>query len=152
MVIAVAYDNGEVFQHFGQSKNFKLYEFMDGSVIDSAVVAALGEGHEGHALFLADYNVDALICGGIGDGARTALCNVGISIYAGVSGNADACVEQLINGTLDYDPNCSCAHHHEEGHSCGCGHHHEEGQSCGCGHHHEESNGCGCGHHEGGCC
>ena len=35
MKIAVTYDNGMVFQHFGHTENFKLYDVQDGKVIDS---------------------------------------------------------------------------------------------------------------------
>lgn len=136
MVVAVPYENGEIFQHYGQSGNFKLYEYWDGKLIDSAVVTAFGEGHEKMALFLQEYNVDALICGGIGDGACMALADAGIQIYAGVSGCSDESVEKFIAGTLQYEPGCSCSHHHEDGHGCCCGHDHEESQGCGCGHQH----------------
>ena len=72
--------------------------------------------------------VDALICGGIGGGAQMALSDVGIRLYGGVSGNADAAAEALVAGKLDFNPNVRCDHHdhHGEGHSCGshgCGHH-----------------------------
>ena len=126
MVIAVTYDNGSVFQHFGHTETFKLYEVENGAVVDQAVVSAIGSGHGALAGFLRDYKVDKLICGGIGGGARTALAAAGIEIYPGVTGGADDSVRALLAGKLVYDPDTTCTHH-AEGHSCGehtCGENH----------------------------
>lgn len=139
MIIAVTYENGQVFQHFGHCEQFKLYQVEGGKVLSSQVVSAVGSGHGALAGFLQDHQVDALICGGIGGGARSALAEAGIQLYPGASGSADAQVEALLDGSLAYDPNTVCSHHdHGEGHTCG--HHHEGGHTCG-GHDH------GCGHH-----
>lgn len=131
MKIAVTYENGQVFQHFGHCGQFKLYEVSEGKVLSSQVVSAAGSGHGALAGFLQSHGADTLICGGIGAGARTALANAGIRLYPGVSGAADGCVEALLNGTLSYDPNIQCSHHHGEGHTCRSG-------SCG-----EDKHGCG---------
>ena len=130
MKIAVTYENGQVFQHFGHCENFKLYDTEDGRVTGSAVISAEGSGHGALAGFLKDQKVDALICGGIGGGARTALGEIGIQIYPGVAGAADESVEALLAGRLQYNPDTSCSHHHGEGHNCG-------GNSCS-----EEKHGC----------
>ena len=45
MKIAVTYDNGEVFQHFGRTENFKVYEIEDNKVISSEVISSNGVGH-----------------------------------------------------------------------------------------------------------
>ena len=120
MKVAVTYEDGAVFQHFGHCENFKIYEVEEKKVISSDVVSAVGSGHGALAGFLKDHGVEQLICGGIGGGARTALTEAGISFYPGVSGKADDCVEALLNGTLPYDPDTVCSHHHhEEGHTCG---------------------------------
>lgn len=100
----------------------------DGKIISSKVVDAGGSGRGALAGVLSALKVDALICGGIGGGAQMALSDVGIRLYGGVSGNADAVAEALIAGKLDFNPNVRCYHHdhHGEGHSCGfhgCGHH-----------------------------
>ena len=128
MRIAVTYENGEIFQHFGHTEQFKIYDVEDGKIISSEVVDAGGSGHGALAGVLSALKVDALICGGIGGGAQMALSDVGIRLYGGVSGNADAAVEALAAGELDFNPNVRCDHHdhHGEGHSCGshgCGHH-----------------------------
>lgn len=128
MKIAVTYDNGQVFQHFGHTEAFKIYEVRDGAVKDSEVVDTMGSGHGALAGFLKDRGVDTLICGGIGGGAQTALAQAGIKLYGGVTGSADDAVAALLEGKLDFNPDVHCDHHsHEEGHSCGnhgCGEHH----------------------------
>lgn len=130
MRIAVTYENGEIFQHFGHTQHFKLY-MVEGDVVKSSVVLPTnGSGHGALAAFLKASSVDTLICGGIGGGAQQALNNAGIKLYAGVSGDADAAVEALLKGTLRYVEAATCDHHHEDGHTCGdhgCG-----GNDCHC--------------------
>ena len=120
MIIAVTYENENIYQHFGHTAQFKLYQVEDGKVIASQVVDTLGSGHGALAGFLYAYQVDTLICGGIGGGARMALAQAGIKLYGGVSGDADEAVEALLAGELVYNPNVQCSHHaHGEGHGCG---------------------------------
>lgn len=144
MIIAVTYENGEVFQHFGHSEYFKIYEAEAGTIQKAEVVDTNGQGHGALAGLLRDYAVDALICGGIGGGARNALAEMGIELYPGVSGNADEAVRALLAGKLSYDPDTVCSHHgenHDGGaheHSCG-----EHGHSCGSGEHSCEAHSCG---------
>ena len=131
MRIAVTYENGQVFQHFGHCENFKIYEVEDNQVKSSEVVSAVGSRHGALAGFLQGHHVQTLICGGIGGGARTALANINIELYPGVSGDADASVEALLKGELEYNPDTMCSHHHHgEGHDCGS-------HSCG-----EDKHGC----------
>ena len=66
MKIAVTYENGQVFQHFGHTEQFKVYEIEDGKVVGSQVTGSEGSGHEALAVLLADKAIDVLICGGIG--------------------------------------------------------------------------------------
>ena len=129
MRIAVTYANGEIFQHFGHTEEFKVYDVQDGKVVASEVVDTNGQGHGALAGVLTALKADVLICGGIGGGAQMALAAAGIKLYGGVSGSADAAVEALLAGTLDYNPAVKCSHHgeHGEGHTCGehgCGGHH----------------------------
>ena len=120
MRIAVTYENGEIFQHFGHTKKFKVYDIEDGEILSSRVVDSEGFGHGALAEFLFNNGIDVLICGGIGGGAQTALSNAGIKLYGGVSGNADAAVQAFLEGKLDYNLDIKCSHHgHGEGHSCG---------------------------------
>lgn len=128
MRIAVTYENGEIFQHFGHTEEFKVYDVQDGKVVASEVVNTNGQGHGALAGVLTALKADVLICGGIGGGAQMALAAAGIKLYGGVSGSADAAVEALLAGNLDYNPAVKCNHHeHGEGHTCGehgCGGHH----------------------------
>ena len=70
MKIAVTYENGQVFQHFGHTEQFKIYEAAEGKVVSARVVETGGSGHGALAGFLRGLGVDTLICGGIGGGAR----------------------------------------------------------------------------------
>lgn len=129
MRIAVTYENGEIFQHFGHTEEFKVYDVQDGKVVASEVVDTNGQGYGALAGVLTALKADVLICGGIGGGAQMALAAAGIKLYGGVSGSADAAVEALLAGNLDYNPAVKCNHHgeHGEGHTCGehgCGGHH----------------------------
>ena len=121
MKIAVTYENGNVFQHFGHTEQFKVYEILQGKIVHTQIVSTNGTGHGALADMLSEQKVDTLICGGIGAGAQIALTNAGIRLYGGVSGNADAAVKQLLAGTLVYSPNAQCNHqdHHDAEHPCG---------------------------------
>lgn len=129
MKIGVTYENGQIFQHFGHTEQFKIYEVEDGKVVASEVIDTNGSGHGALAGFLLEHGVDVLICGGIGGGAQVALAQAGIRLFGGVSGDADVAVEALLKEELVYNPNVTCNHHGE-------GHHHEGGcGSHGCGSH-----------------
>lgn len=123
MRIAVTYENGEIFQHFGHTETFKLYDIENNEIKSSEIVSTDGNGHGALAGFLAKGKVDVLICGGIGGGAQTALAEAGIKLYGGVSGSADEIVKSFIDGTLSYNPNVKCNHHDHEHtdntHQCG---------------------------------
>ena len=119
MKIAVTYDNGKVFGHFGHTENFKLYDTEDGKIKAMVVVPTNVSGHGALAGFLKEHGVEVLICGGIGAGAQAALTEAGIKFYGGVSGDADDAVRALLSGKLRFDPFIKCSHHHEEGHNCG---------------------------------
>ena len=123
MRIAVTYENGEVFQHFGHSEQFKLYDVENGKIVSEQVVDTNGSGHGALAGFLQAAKVDALICGGIGMGAQMALADAGIRLYAGVQGPADAAAKALAEGSLSYDPDARCDHHGHH-HDGNCGHDH----------------------------
>ena len=105
MKIGVTYENGQIFQHFGHTEQFKIYEVQDNKIVSSQVVDTNESGHGALAGFLKEYQVDTLICGGIGGGAQNALASAGIKLYGGVSGDADAAVEALLKNELAYNPN-----------------------------------------------
>ena len=129
MKIAVPYENGRIFQHFGHTEAFKLYEIEDGKIVGSEMTATNGSGHGALVGLLERLGVDTLICGGIGGGAQTALTSAGIRLYAGVQGEADTAVENYLAGNLAFDPDAKCEHHgkhHHGAHKCGdhgCGDH-----------------------------
>ena len=125
-VIAVPYENGQIFQHFGHAAAFKLYEVGEGKIIRAEVVSTVESGHGALVAFLTRHNVETLICGGIGSGAQNALLLSGIKLHGGVSGSADEAVDRFIRGTLGYTPIPKCGHDHGSGHKCGthgCGSH-----------------------------
>lgn len=129
MRIAVTYENGGIFQHFGHTEHFKIYDVENNEIISSQITDTNGSGHGALAGFLAANKVDVLICGGIGGGAQMALAEAGIKLFGGVQGNADNAVKAFLNNSLDFNPDVRCNHHnheHVEGHTCGehgCGNH-----------------------------
>ena len=167
MKIAVTYENGNVFRHFGRTEKFKVYDIEDGSIVSSRVISSGGLGHGALAGLLADNGIDVLICGGLGEGAMCALTDAGITVVAGAEGDADRAVNACLSGELvSSGANCD-HHHHAEGHGCGGSSRAGEdggsgrageaggcGEGCGAGG--EEAGGCGegCGagcEEEGGC-
>lgn len=129
MRIAVTYENGMIFQHFGHTEQFKLYDVENGRVTDTQIVDTHGQGHGALSGFLTEQKAELLICGGIGGGAQTALKEAGIKLYGGVSGEADEAVNAFLNGQLVYDADVKCSHH-GQGHSCGEHHCGEEKHGC----------------------
>ena len=165
MRIAATYENGNIFQHFGHTEYFKVYEVENGEVKSSRVIGSNGFGHGALAGLLSGEGIDVLICGGIGGGAQIALAEAGVELCSGAQGDADAAVEAYLKGEL-VSAGATC-HHHNGEHACGdhghgdhedghCGHHGhgDHGDEGHCGHHDGEHEG-GCGHHsnnEGGHC
>jgi predicted Fe-Mo cluster-binding NifX family protein len=143
MRVAVTYKNGQVFQHFGHTEIFKVYDIENNKVTVATTVNTNGSGHGALADILKTLNVTALVCGGIGGGAKRALAEAGITLYGGVSGDADSAVEALLQNKLNYDSNAECSHQgeHHGGHhdgSCGahrCGEHQHGDHPHNCGGH-----------------
>lgn len=130
MKIAVPFENGMVFQHFGRSAQFKFYEVENGAVLHSEVVSTNGQGHGALVGFLVQNGANVVLCGGIGTGAQVALMQAGIQMFGGISGLAEAAVSDYLFGRLVFDPEVHCTHHdHDEGHSC---HEHKGGCSGSC--------------------
>ena len=129
MKIAVTYENGQIFQHFGHTEMFKVYEVEDNSIKNESIIPTLGSGHGALAGFLKLNNVDTLICGGIGEGAKNALAdaemnNELISMGALCENAIASAVKALLSGTLEFNPAVHCSHHDD-------GHNHGEGHTCG---------------------
>lgn len=120
MKIAVTYENGNVFQHFGKTEAFKVYEVENGQILSAEVIGTEGAGHEALADFLAGKGVGTLICGGLGGGAQTALADAGIQVISGAQGVADDAVEAFLSGELA-SAGVNCDHHDHAEEESGCG-------------------------------
>jgi predicted Fe-Mo cluster-binding NifX family protein len=130
MRIAVTYENGMIFQHFGHTENFKIYDVENNKVVSSEVISTNGSGHGALAGFLQNLKVDVLICGGIGGGAKNALASAGIELYGGVLGSADDAVAAFLSNTLDFNPDVMCSHHEGHQHGGECGEHGCKDHNC----------------------
>ena len=126
MQVAVTYEAGQVFQHFGRTEQFKIYQISDGEITGSRIIGTDGNGHGALAGYLKELDVSVLICGGLGGGAKTALKQAGIEVYAGASGDADQAVTDFLSGKLEQNEDIQCSHHQHEhgddgGHNCHSG-------------------------------
>lgn len=127
MKLAVTYDNGQVFQHFGKTQQFKIYDIQEGKVGPSLVTGTGGQGHGALAGLLRGLGISVLICGGIGPGAQEALKSLDITVIPGITGDADQAVQDFVDGKLVPNTEALCNHHHDgPAHTCGdhgCGTH-----------------------------
>ena len=139
MKIAVTYDNGQVYQHFGHCQQFQIFELDGKEIKGSEIIDANGAGHGALVGFLMENDIKILICGGIGPGAKNGLAACGIEVFPGVVGDTEAAVMAWTHGILDFDPDTECDCH-------GHGHNHGDGE-CHC-HDHEEEHECHCHDHE----
>ena len=114
MRISVNYDKGQIFQHFGRTEMFKLYDVEDGKVVKVEMLPGVAEGHGALSQQLKENHVNVAICGGLGMGMLNALEAAGIEVCANVTGDADEAVQAYLAGKLQYS---------KDAHNCG-GHHH----------------------------
>ena len=145
MKIAVAYDNGEIFGHFGHCEMFATYEYHEvvSDCIKRLVPTEGRSGHQAMADLMHELDVDAVIVGNMGPEARAALLSYGIVPVVGYSGDADTASDLLVTGQLPIYPGeggcgggCGGGCCGSDDGSCGsCG----DDSSCGCG------GGCSCG-------
>lgn len=129
MRVAVATDstNDTVFQHFGHTEIFTIYDITNGFVTSKRAISTNGEGHETLGGILKDNGIQILICGGIGGAAKKVLADAGIGLVSGVSGNIDDVLAGVLSGAIKDDPSAECDHHehYSEDHGgCHCGEHH----------------------------
>lgn len=94
--IAVPYEKGEIFQHFGRSRELKIYDIKKKKLLEKELITTEGNGHGALTGILNALAVDVLLCGGIGSGARMALEANEIAIYGGRKGDADSAVEAFL--------------------------------------------------------
>ena len=143
MKIAVSYENGKVFQHFGHTEFFKIYDIENDKVVSAQVIEVNGRGHGAMAAFLQENGVNAVLCGGLGAEAQAVLNAAGIQVCSGVDGDCDPAVYAFLKGEL-VSGGVNCDHHGEAGDDEGCGCGDDCGSGCG--------GGCsGCGGGCGGC-
>ena len=122
MKIAVPYNNGMIFQHFGHTKQFKIYEIADKKIISEEIIDTNGIGHSMLVNLLVSKGIDSFICGGIGGCARTGFAENNIQLFPGVEGEADKAVKDFLSDNLKYDLNKICSHHD---HNHNCSHHNQ---------------------------
>lgn len=126
MIIAVTTEGNTIFQHFGQCKTFTLYEVEAGKVKSKAVLDTSESGHSALVNVLQNKDVDVVLCGGIGGGAKTGLAGAGIQVVPALTGNIDDLVQKYINGESMGNVDYECNHKHGEGehhsHECNCHH------------------------------
>lgn len=113
--IAVTYEKetGNVFQHFGKTQFFKIYQIEDGKIIDSEVIDNGGNGHHSIPPFLKRLGVEVLILGNRGQGAIEAIASSGIKEFPGITGSADEAVSLFARGELKPNFDAKCSHHGE---------------------------------------
>ena len=121
MRIAIPFYMGEIFQHFGHTPQFKVYEIENRQILMEMVVEVETQGHAAVAELLRSMDVKVVVCGNIGERAMLALRDAGILFYGGVTGDADAAITALVNGGLKYDPDIKCPEHGGEGGCADCG-------------------------------
>lgn len=94
--IAIPYDAGCVAEHFGSTRQFKIYDVSEGKILSSCVVQSESTGRGATADFLHSLHIDVVACGGIGLGAKAAVASAGMLLYCGLHGNADDAVIALL--------------------------------------------------------
>ena len=114
-------EDNKVFQHFGHTPGFAVYEISDKSVVSKTMLPAGESGHGALAGLLQQAGVDVLICGGIGGGAISALQQADIKVVGGADGPVDEAANAYAAGKLHTRINFHCNHHHDhgDGHDCG---------------------------------
>lgn len=121
MKIAVTYENGNIFRHFGNCENFKFYNIEDNKVISTDIINIEPKGQKAVAEFLASQGVTHLICGGLGSEARASLEESKIAYYPKVKALPDEAVELFIAGNLEFDLVQGCCGGGKKDHSCSSG-------------------------------
>ena len=119
MKVAVTYEKetGNVFQHFGKTQYFKIYEIQDDKILSSEVIDNGGNGHHAIPPYLKSLGVETLILGNRGQGAIEAIAASGLKELPGITGSADEAAELFAKGELKPNFEAKCNHHGE--------HHHE---------------------------
>jgi Mrp family chromosome partitioning ATPase/predicted Fe-Mo cluster-binding NifX family protein len=128
MKIAIATEGTNISAHFGKCENFTIAEIQNSNVKNKNIVNTLGNQHGLLPAFLASHNVNLVITGGMGEGARQNLISKGIEIITGASGDIDEVINSFLSGGLKSSNTGCVSHEHSHGHNngesgCNCGHH-----------------------------
>ena len=115
--IALPCENHEVFSHFGKATTMMVYDVEEGMIVNKQELSLNGSGHSAIASTLADWKVNVVLCGGIGQHAIDTLKEHNISVVRGLSGDVDVCVREYLAGNLVDDASLVCDEHD---HKCGC--------------------------------
>ena len=115
MKIAVTYEKetGNIFQHFGKTQFFKIYEIKDGKIVSSEIIDNGGNGHHDLPPYLKSLDVETLILGNRGQGAIEAIAAAGLIEVPGITGSADEAAEKFAKGELIGNFTAKCNHHGE---------------------------------------
>lgn len=115
MKVAITYDKetGNVFQHFGKTQFFKIYQIQDGKIVSSEVIDNGGNGHHELPPYLKALGIETLILGNRGQGAIDAIAASGLKEMPGITGNADNAAELFAKGELKPNFTAKCSHHGE---------------------------------------
>ena len=113
MKVAVTYEKetGNIFQHFGKTQYFKIYQIEDGKILSSEVIDNDGNGHHAIPPYLKSHGVETLILGNRGQGAIEAIAASGLKEMPGITGSAAA--ELFAKGELKPNFEAKCNHHGE---------------------------------------
>ena len=139
MVIAIAYDEGNIGEHFGHATCFAMYDYYgtDTSECNKTLVDCSDRhGHQQMADLMKEHDVAAVMSGNMGGEAKALLLSYGIVPVVGYTGDADTAADLLVTGQLPVTASdescgggcggCSGGCHTGDDGSCNCG------GSCGC--------------------
>ena len=82
MKIAITCENDTVFQHFGHTPGFAIFETVPGKIVSESRISSGDSGHGALATVLAAEKIDLLICGGISFALIALMIAIGIGIPA----------------------------------------------------------------------
>lgn len=126
VLFAIPYEDGKVFEHFGKSKQFKLYEVTTGEILNTEIIDIEGEGHDVVVEALKAKGVNIVLCDSIGQEAMNAISGAGMGVISGVSGETDEVINRFFSDDEEFESegaNCDC----------GCGGNCGDGGCGGCG-------------------
>ena len=112
MRVAITYDDGNVFMHYGKTREFIIFEIENNEIKNEFILPCGEYSHHTLADLLSINNVDVLICGGCGGHAIESLEAKNIKIYNGACGDVHNVIKQYINEELTFNGATECGCHH----------------------------------------